>query len=154
MVNIDNYKKKISLVIFSFLTLMVMSGCSATGPKFSKFEKPKEGNAALYIYRDSSFFGGGVTPFIHKKDLSANKDELIGEIKRSGYLRTELRKGTHEIWATTEVRNGININALENDIYCLEHYITPGFFVGHPQFKRIDFQKCEEEIKKTHLSLE
>ena len=42
----------------------------------------------------------------------------------------------------------------KGNIYCIEHYISIGFIVGHPQFKIVDIEKCKEEISKTKLSIE
>ena len=60
--------------------------------------------------------------------------------------------GSYRISAKTEVENDILINTESSGIYCIQHYITPGFFVGHPQFESQDLAKCRPEILKTKLS--
>jgi predicted small lipoprotein YifL len=152
-----DYMNKLNILSLSTLSaiLIGLSGCGAKGPQFTTFEKPREGKSLIYIYRNGNFFGGGVQPQIHKTDLESKFSEDIGKIEPSGYIKTEADSGkSYEIWAKTEVTNSVKLNSIENKVYCIQHYITPGFFVGHPQFELQDLEKCETEIKKTKLSLQ
>jgi hypothetical protein len=65
-----------------------------------------------------------------------------------------LKPGSYQFWGKTEARNEVNLNVEPNQIYCIQFYITPGFFLAHPQFELQDLAKCEPEIKKTKLSLQ
>ena len=141
--------------ILGIAIAILLFGCAAKGPKFQSFEKPKKGKSLIYIYRNNSIMGAGVTPNIHKIDLESKEDQVIGSVKKSGYIKTEIDNDIkYEIWAQTEAKNEVNIDSNNSTVYCIEHYITPGFFVGHPQFKKIPLDKCEVEIKKTKLSID
>ncbi len=59
----------------------------------------------------------------------------------------------YKFWAKTEARNEVDLKVDPNQIYCIEHYISIGVIVGHPKFKIVDMAKCEEELKKTKLSV-
>ena len=135
------------------LFVVIFTGCSAKGPAFTEFEKPSEDKSLVYIYR-TGIIGGSVTPDIHKKNISTNEDVIIGNVKPSGYIKTEVNEGNYEFWAKTEAKNEANIEVKKGNIYCIEHYISIGFFIGHPQFKIVDIEKCKEEITKTNLSIE
>lgn len=141
------------LLFFSgFLALLMLGGCSAKGPQFAGFQKPQDGNSKVYIYR-TSFLGAAVVPNIHQKNLDTNESLILGEVKPSGYISTEIKPGNYEFWAKTEAKNEVQIAAKANETYCVEHYISFGFFIGHPQFKMIPMEKCEKEIIATNLSV-
>lgn len=135
------------------VSLTLFTGCTAKGPQFTQFEKPKENKSLVYLYR-TGIMGAAVTPTITQKNLDTNLALSLGNIKPMGYIKTEVDEGNYEFWAKTEARNEVNLKVKKGKTYCIEHYITIGFIVGHPQFKLVDMDKCEKEIKKTHLSLE
>ena len=73
------------------IPLFLLMGCAATGHKFTQFESVDEDESILYIYRTSSFFGGGLTPtvFIDK--------EKKAKLKNGGYQVYSLLPGMHLI---------------------------------------------------------
>jgi hypothetical protein len=146
-------KNKLIMTALTSATILVMSGCSAKGPQFNGFKKPTNGQANVYVYR-TSYLGAAVTPDIHKTNLSTNSDEVIGSIKPNGYIMTTITPGMYKFWAKTEAENEVKLEANPNKIYCIKHYISMGFVVGHPQFKIVDMEKCKKEIKDTKLSIQ
>jgi hypothetical protein len=144
-------EKIVSLSLIG-IAVLVMSGCSAKGPQFNGFKQPINGQANVYIYR-TSYLGAAVTPSIHQTNLTNNQDKVIGSIKPNGYIMTTITPGMYKFWAKTEAENEVKIKATPNKIYCIEHYISIGFIVGHPQFKIVDMEKCKKEIKETKLSI-
>jgi hypothetical protein len=145
--------KKLITIALTGAAILAMSGCSAKGPQFNGFKEPAKGTSNVYVYR-TSYFGAAVTPDIHKTNLKTNKDEIIGSIKPNGYIMTTITPGMHKFWAKTEAQNEVDLTANPSKIYCIEHYITFGFVVGHPQFKIVDMEKCKKEIVETKLSLQ
>ncbi len=132
--------------------MLVIGGCGAKGPQFSKFQEPNKGEANVYIYR-TSYLGAAVTPTIHQTDLNTSNDKVIGTIKPNGYIMTTITPGMYKFWAKTEAENEVNLEINPNKIYCIEHYISMGFAVGHPQFKIVNMDKCKKDIQGTKLSL-
>jgi hypothetical protein len=143
------------IIINSFIgivLLITLSGCSAKGPQFQSIEQPIEGESNIYIFR-TGILGQAVQPDIHHLDKQTNIDSVIGSVKPDGYILSKVKPGKHLYWAKTEARNEVEIVTKKNEIYCIEHYIGMGFFVGHPQFEIVDMEKCKKELKKTRLSL-
>lgn len=76
--------RQLTLVAIVFLT-----GCAATGPKFTSLESAGSNTSVVYIYRVSSFAGGGSYP----KLTIDGADDLM--LKNGGYVRRVLPAGTH-----------------------------------------------------------
>ena len=145
-------KRKIITLSLTGMAIFIMSGCSAKGPQFNGFKQPENGKSNVYIYR-TSYMGAAVTPDIHQTNLETKKDIVLGSLKPNGYIVTTITPGMYKFWAKTEAENEVKLEANPNKTYCIEHYISMGFIVGHPQFKIVDMKKCEKEIKKTKLSI-
>lgn len=145
--------KKVITAGFSIAAILFLSGCTAKGPQFSTFEKPKPGEANLYIYRKAILFGDGLRPDIHKTDMSTKEEDILAPLQPNGYIVEMLKPGEYEIWGKTEAKNEVIFKVEADQIYCIQHYVTPGFFIGHPQFELQDLSICEPEIRKTKLSL-
>ena len=129
------------------------SGCAAKGTPFAGFKTPPSGKSNVYIYR-TSYFGAGVAPDIHQTNANTKIDKVLGSLKPKGYLETTVEPGNYIFWARTEAKNEVALNIQPNTNYCVKHYISMGFLVGHPQFNRVDMKTCAEEIKDTKMSKE
>ncbi|MCF6437735.1 DUF2846 domain-containing protein [Pseudoalteromonas sp. MMG022] len=81
-------KMRILLCLF---TVILVSGCVATGSKFNGELAQKNDQASFYLYRPSKFFQGGTWPtvFINGEDRFT--------LKNGGYIHTYLPPGTHTI---------------------------------------------------------
>jgi hypothetical protein len=147
--------KKLIISGLSFTFVILSTGCSvkADGPQFNGFKTPEKGKSNVYLYRDS-YFAAAVVPEIHQKNLNTNEDKIIGKIKPYGYIVTTVDPAQYQIWAKTEAKNEVNLDVKPNKIYCIKHYISMGFIVGHPKFKIMNMEKCKKEIEKTRLSIE
>ena len=85
--------KNVSLVVGGILLL---SGCSAKGPKFQSFEKPKNpNNGMLYIYRKAQLVGDVLTYSV----IAGNY--YMGNMKINGYSNKEIPAGIIKIYAST-----------------------------------------------------
>jgi hypothetical protein len=51
--------------LFMLFSLLLMLGCSASGPKFTKLDVVKQDNALIYVYRPSAFVNGGMAPYVY-----------------------------------------------------------------------------------------
>lgn len=145
--------KNFHTIALSLCGVVIFAGCSAKGPQFTKFDTPKEDKSLVYVYRTSGL-GAAVTPKIHQTNLATQEDKIIGYVQPSGYIKAEVPEGDYQFWAKTEAKNEVDLKIEKNKIYCIENYISFGFFVGHPQFKQIPLEQCETEIKTTKLTIQ
>ncbi|UFS61834.1 DUF2846 domain-containing protein [Sulfurimonas sp. HSL-3221] len=132
-------------------TAIIMSGCGAKGPTFSKIEKPEKDMGLVYIYRPSSFIGGGIYYDIHVTDQDGN-DKVIGTLRNGGYFQYTSQPGEKEFWAKTEAKSSVTIDIEPNKMYCIKGEVGIGFIAGRPHLTVVDNKLCEEEIKDTQLS--
>ena len=74
-----------------FYLLVLISGCAASGDRFSGLVAEQQETSIIYIYRPSKFFQGGTWPTVF----------IDGEerftLKNSGYIYLSLPEGNHKI---------------------------------------------------------
>ncbi len=80
--------KKIFLYISTFILL---SGCGATGPKFTQLESLDTNKAKIYIYRPWAMLDGAAAPTIQVN----GKDHF--DLSNGGYEVITLSPGTHKL---------------------------------------------------------
>ncbi|MFA6144981.1 MAG: DUF2846 domain-containing protein [Sulfurimonas sp.] len=143
---------KVTLLGLSIGAILLTSGC-ATVPMESKevsaraksFSPPSEGNAGLYIYRDS-MLGAAL-----KKDIWVN-DKCIGESAPHIFFYEDV-KGNQEHKISTESEfspNDLLIKTESGKNYFIRQYIKMGAFVGGANLELIE----EEEGKKAIFTLD
>jgi len=127
------------------------TGCGAKGKQFTGFKTPTEGKGMVYVYRPSSFIGGGVYYDVKNKN---NDDEVIGTLRNGGFISKEMTPGKKILWAKTEATSTVAVDVKENDIVCIQGTVNMGLLVGRPDLKNVDKAVCEIEIKDTQESIE
>ncbi len=75
--------------IYIVFCLIVLSGCSASGPKFNGLVSDREGVANVYIYRPDSLTAGGRTAYFYMNE------KPVAEISNNGYTLLEVAPGNH-----------------------------------------------------------
>ena len=134
------------------VSAVLFSGC-ATIPlepkeasiKAKTFNPPSDGNAGLYIYRDS-IFGAAL-----KKDIWVD-DKCIGESAPKVFFYENV-KGNQEHKISTESEfsaNNLVVKTESGKNYYIRQYIKMGAFVGGANLELME----EEEAKKAILELE
>jgi hypothetical protein len=114
---------------------------------------PSENKSMLYVYRPSSFVGGGVYYDIHANDN--NKDEVIGTLRNGGFIEKEIAPTENvEIWAKTESKASVSLDMKPNETYCVKGGVGIGFLVGRPNLEIVDRALCEKEIIDTQRSFD
>lgn len=73
------------------LSCVLLSGCSATGPKFQGLEKPDSNTGEIVVYRPDRFVRGGVGYYVH---LDGKE---VGLLKNSGFMSLATTPGTHVV---------------------------------------------------------
>ena len=147
-------KINLSLVTTGILGLSLvigLTGCGAKGKQFSGFKTPEKGKGIVYVYRPSSFIGGGVYYEVKNKN---NNDEVIGTLRNGGFISKQMLPGQKVLWAKTESTTTVPVTVKANEIVCVKGPVGMGFLVGRPDLKNIDKQTCKLEIKETQESIE
>lgn len=143
------YKKNLVVLVASISATFVFTGCGAKGEKFGNFKLPSENKSMLYVYRPSSFVGGGVYYDINKNN------EVIGTLRNGGFIEKEVVPTENiEIWAKTESKASVSLDMKPNETYCVKGGVGVGFFVGRPNLEIVDKTLCEKEIIDTQRSFD
>ncbi|EHO4621035.1 DUF2846 domain-containing protein [Salmonella enterica] len=146
--------KKMIIALSVLASASVLTGC-ATVPSASKeetqqakmFNKPNEGNAGLYIYRDS-FIGQAL-----KKDVRVN-GECVGELANKFFFYKQLPLGV--VTVTSESEFGftrMTIDAQENKNYFVRQVIVPGVVVGGTNVVEVSEEEGKKTISKSGFKL-
>tara|TARA_B100001063_G_scaffold223224_1_gene230278 strand:+ start:1110 stop:1562 length:453 start_codon:yes stop_codon:yes gene_type:complete len=144
-------KKNLLMLVATLGATFIFTGCGAKGEKFGNFKMPSENKSMLYVYRPSSFVGGGVYYDIHANDN--NKDEVIGTLRNGGFIEKEMAPTENvEIWAKTESKASVSLDMKPNQTYCVKGGVGIGFLVGRPNLEIVDKTLCEKEIIDTQRS--
>jgi len=141
----------LSLAITSAL---VLSGCAsvnmaskAESAKAKQFNQPSQGNAGLYVYRDS-FVGKAL-----KKDIWVNGG-CLGESAPDVFFYTEVAGGkVHKIDTESEFSpNGLELLTEANKNYFVRQYIKMGVLVGGAGVELIPEQQGKQAVAKLEMA--
>jgi hypothetical protein len=150
--------KTLLFTVLFGISIFSLSGCTAKGPQFQSFQKPKNPNdGIIYVYRPFKFFG-----IAFKYDVFAdrmyhhNEGYYIGKIKVNSYSYKEVPNGIYKVKATTSTldKTFIKVKVGKNKIICIRTYPGMGVLVGRANFELVDMKTCKKEIKGTRLNLE
>ena len=81
--------------LYTVISILLLSSCSATGPKFTNLELPPADKALIYILRPPAY-----TASLRRVNISINDKEII-KLKNKGYTKIELIPGTYEFKQST-----------------------------------------------------
>lgn len=134
-------------VIATFL--VILSGCSATGPVYEKVDSVPEGQALVYIYRPGKFLGGGVVFDVHAGGIE--EDTEIVELRSGGYFPYFTQPGELQLWAKTESTTSLTLDLNSGDRRYVRGTVGVGFLIGRPKLAEVDEQTGAGEIKECSL---
>jgi hypothetical protein len=120
-------KKLLIILLFSSMGFLFI-GCSAKGPQFQSFEKPKNSNnGMLYVYRKAQLFGDALTYSVFAGNY------YIGTMKINGYANKEIPAGIIKIYASTTTfdKGSLLVNVPKNGIVCVKTYPGLGLSLIH-----------------------
>lgn len=132
----------------------LISGCASVpmeskeaSVKAKQFNRPSEGNAGLYVYRDS-FVGKAL-----KKDIWID-GKCIGESAPDVFFFKEVKGGQqHTISTESEFSpNDLKIDTLPGTNYFINQYIKLGVFVGGAGLELVDEQTGKNAVMKLELA--
>jgi len=77
--------------VFLLIISFIISGCSATGPKFSELEPVGNSTATVYVYRPWMMLDGATAPTVQIDSIDTF------DIKNGGFKVLNLDSGTHKL---------------------------------------------------------
>lgn len=135
---------------FVFATLLIgvlmLSGCATLGPVYNKVDKIPEGMGLVYIYRPSSFIGGGVS-----YDVKAGENTIITTLYNGGYYPYYAKPGETEFWAKTESKSSVTIDIKPLQTYYIKGTVGVGILVGRPHLMVVSQDVAEQELTECKL---
>ncbi|BBB30655.1 DUF2846 domain-containing protein [Neptunomonas japonica] len=143
--------------IASLLTLtaaLLISGCAsvemaskAESAKAKEFNPPSQGNAGVYIYRDS-FVGKAL-----KKDIWID-GKCIGESAPDVFFYTEVEGGeTHKVDTESEFSsNALELMVESGKNYFIRQFIKLGVFVGGAGLEQITEEQGKKDVAKLEMA--
>jgi len=85
------FQTAIRLLILTFISPSLLSGCAATGQNFSGFQSQSDNSAVIVIYRPDLFRAGGQSVIV-----SVDSKE-VGILRNAGWLSVPTTQGEHSI---------------------------------------------------------
>lgn len=136
-----NYFKMIVLT----LAATILTGCAATGPKYSSLSNtlPTLGadKGRIYFYRESGFIGGGLQPNIRLNEV------VVGESKPGGFFFVDQSPGQYSAATKTEVDNSVDFSLDAGERKYIKTSISMGLLVGHVSPKVMDEEQAQKEMQ-------
>lgn len=144
----------IKKVLFVLCIASFLGGCASVpmesqeaSDQAKKFDAPADGNAGLYVYRDS-FVGKAL-----KKDIWIN-DDCLGESASDVFFYKQL-PGDKEYAVSTESEfspNSLSLLLERGKNYFVRQYIKLGAFVGGADLEVIEPEEAKASISKLELA--
>lgn len=135
------YIKLIALVLMT----IILTGCAASGPKFSEISSSlptvENGKSRIYFYRESGFVGGGVQPNIKLNGT------VVGESKPGGFFFVDEKPGQYSVSTTTEVENSTDFTLLLGQNKYVKTSVSMGLLVGHITPGLVDKEQAERDLQ-------
>ncbi|HJW55364.1 MAG TPA: DUF2846 domain-containing protein [Burkholderiaceae bacterium] len=144
--------KTVSVVTLT--ATLLISGCAsvemtskAESAKAKEFNPPSQGNAGLYIYRDS-FVGKGL-----KKDVWID-GKCIGESAPDVFFYTEVEGGrNHKVDTESEFSpNTLELMFEAGKKYFIRQFIKMGVFVGGAGLEQIPEEQGKIDVAKLEMA--
>jgi hypothetical protein len=142
---------------FSFLAIaaaLLISGCAsvemaskAESAKAKEFNPPSQGNAGVYLYRDS-FVGQAL-----KKDLWID-GKCIGESAPNVFFYTEVEGGkNHRVDTESEFSpNTLELLFESGKNYFIRQFIKLGVFVGGAGVEQVPEEQGKKDVAKLEMA--
>ena len=138
-------KRSTVCFLISIIAFLVLNGCASLGPQFQKVEATPTEKGLVYIYRPSSFIGGGVS-----YDVKVG-ETAVTTLYNGGYYPYLSSTGEVEFWAKTESKSSVTLDVRAGQTYYIKGTVGVGIFVGRPHLMIVGADVAEKEIVKCKL---
>ncbi|MGF1736843.1 DUF2846 domain-containing protein [Photobacterium satsumensis] len=141
------------------LLMILLSGCVATGPSFTKIIELEDDGSAIYLYRPSTIVNSGMAPDVYINGVKYSK------LNDGGYQVYNLEPGSYQVVIDGNLltwfhgRSEVNVNLLERQtVYIrLGDHVGDvsgfGFAVTGAIFTEVDESLAKKELMDTKLSM-
>lgn len=136
---------RILMTLLVVVLAVTQFGCASLGKPFEPVASASSDQSVIYIYRPSSFVGGGVSYTIY----SGNK--AITKLYNGGYYPYVAKLGEVELWAETESKSSVTVDLKAGETKYVKGTVGVGFFVGRPNLSVVDPAVALSEIKECKL---
>jgi hypothetical protein len=128
-----------AVVALSLVALTFLSGCASLGQVYQEEPIPQD-KGLVYLYRPSSFIGGGVS-----------YDVKVGEtpvttLYNGGYYPYFSDPGEVEFWAKTESKSAVTLDVKAGETYFVKGTVGVGLLVGRPHLTVVPNETGGKEI--------
>lgn len=111
--------KSIYSVSMVTIILLGLGGCSATGQKFSGFQKPNKGKALVYFYRPDSFCGIVEPSYVVGKKIDTANDkakvgndkETIIKVRNNSFAKKEFDPAKYKFMISLLIGEEVTLEA-------------------------------------------
>lgn len=140
--------------VLSLAVVLLLSGCAsvemaskADSAKAKEFNPPSQGNAGVYIYRDS-FVGKAL-----KKDIWIDA-KCVGESAPDVFFYTEVEgEKTHKVDTQSEFSpNTLELMFESGKNYFIRQFIKIGVFVGGAGVEQISEEQGKKDVAKLEMA--
>jgi Protein of unknown function (DUF2846) len=140
--------------VFTLAAIILVSGCAsvemaskAESEKVKEFNPPSQGNAGVYVYRDS-FVGKAL-----KKDIWID-GKCIGESAPDVFFYTEVEGGkSHKVDTESEFSpNTLELVFEAGKKYFIRQFIKMGVFVGGAGLETISEEQGKIDVAKLEMA--
>lgn len=135
--------------IIAIIVCLYLSGCTASGPRFSQINTPPDQMSQIYIYRPWAYTSGGVgLPIIH------NGEQLPYPLRNQGYLNYFAQAGHHKMHVNSQgtVDRVLEFDSKAGQTYFVKLTIQNYFAVMGTKLSLVEKETALKEIKKCNLS--
>jgi len=130
-------------ILFASALSAMVAGC-ATGPKVSESGAIKQtvpkGKSQIVVYR-TSLLGAAVQPTVRLDGQG------VGTCAPNGAFNAIVAPGLHQLSATTEITETINVHVQPGRTAYVKCSIWFGFFIGRPSFEEVSTSMGANEIQ-------
>ena len=127
------------------IVVALLAGCATLGPQYTPDTEAPKDKAIVYVYRESSVFGGGLVYQVHAKGVP------VSPLPSGGYFVYYATPGEVEFSAKTEARTSVTIDAKMGEVYYVKGTVSFGVFVGHPHLTLVSQDVGAKEIAGCRL---
>lgn len=145
-------KNFMMLSLFSF-TLILFTGCAASGQTFQNLTIEKDDKATVYFYRPDKFIQGGKTFEVmsidHSKGTGFTSVVQSWKLRNNSFVKVELEAGTYQL-TTNWLYTPKKFDLKNNEITCIKLNTDISNMVNsRPELIRVDQSTCNSEMKDT-----